>query len=75
MPATYEGGVLKLRWPLPLPASSEVMVTVESVEKSPVEVAEETVVWPDLSERLREIYGDQVLPENPVLAARNDERY
>ena len=75
VPATYEGGVLKLRWPLPLPAASEVMVTVETVRGAKPPAEAEPVVWPNILERLRGIYGSKVLPENAVLAARNEERY
>jgi len=75
VPATYEGGVLKLRWPLPLPADSEVMVTVETVGDANGSAPKKAVAWPDILERLRGIYGSKVLPENAVLAARNEERY
>jgi len=75
VPATYKGGILKLRWPLPLPAESEVMVTVESVENPASVVADKPVAWPNILERLRGIYGSKVVPENAVLAARNEERY
>ncbi|MEY2880724.1 MAG: hypothetical protein RLZZ15_3104 [Verrucomicrobiota bacterium] len=75
--ATYDEGVLKLRRHLPLPPQSAVLVTVEmpglAVNGDPV--APDAVTWPDVSARLRELYGATVLPENPVLAARNDERF
>jgi len=75
VPATYNGGTLKLRWPLPLPAESEVMVTVETLSEASSPAAEKVVTWPNILERLRGIYGSKVLPENAVLAARNEERY
>ncbi len=76
--AIYEKGVLKLRRLLPLRANSEVLVTVElppaAVEDEAVAV-EPVVMWPDITARLRALYGDKVLPGNTVLAARADERY
>ena len=74
VPATYQGGVLKLRWPLPLPAESEVMVTVQTVEGGQQPASGTPVDWPNILERLRGIYGSKVLSENAVLAARNEER-
>lgn len=35
----------------------------------------ERVVWPDARERLRKIFGERVLSENIVLAAREEEPY
>jgi hypothetical protein len=75
VPATYNGGTLKLRWPLPLPAESEVMVTVETLSEASSPAVEKVVIWPNILERLRGIYGATVLPENAVLEARNEERY
>lgn len=76
--AIYKEGVLKLGCPLPLRANSEVLVTVEL----PPDAAEpgtlptgEPVTWPDIMARLRALYGEKVLSENAVLAARNEERY
>ena len=75
VPATYRAGTLKLRWPLPLPDESEVMVTVETLSEASSPAIEKVVTWPNILERLRGIYGSKVLPENAVLAARNEERY
>lgn len=33
------------------------------------------VKWPDIQARQRRILGSRVLPENPVLAARREERW
>lgn len=77
--AIYEKGVLKLRRLLPLRANTEVLVTVEmppsSVEESVASASEANVNWPDITARLRALYGDKVLPANAVLAARGEERY
>ena len=75
--AVYDEGVLKLRRRLPLPPQSEVLVTVE-MPGAPANggaVSSAPVVWPDVAARLRELYGATVLANNPVLTARNDERY
>jgi predicted DNA-binding antitoxin AbrB/MazE fold protein len=75
--AIYQEGVLKLRRLLPLPAGSEVLVTVELPSESTesVVVQEEAAAWPDITARLQSIYGDKVLPENAILNSRADERY
>jgi hypothetical protein len=75
VPATYNGGTLRLRWPLPLPAESEVMVTVETPAEAASPSFGSPVAWPNILERLQGIYGPKVLPENAIIAARNDERY
>ncbi len=76
--AIYQEGVLKLGRLLPLRADSEVLVTVElppnAVEPGALP-AEGAATWPDITARLRALYGDKVLPENAVLAARDEERY
>lgn len=76
--AIYKRGVLKLRRLLPLRANSEVLVTVElppvAVQEGTL-AAEPVVTWPDITARLRALYGDKVVPGNAVLAARADERY
>jgi len=41
------------------------------VSKDPAE----TVTWPDARVRLRQIFGERVLSENIVLAARDEEPY
>lgn len=76
--AIYDEGVLKLRRLLPLRPQSEVLVTVEFPPESVREVAhpaEAGVIWPDISARLKSLYGNKTLPENAVLTARDEERY
>lgn len=41
------------------------------VSRDPIE----RVNWPDVRDRLRRIFGDRVLSENIVLAAREEEPY
>jgi hypothetical protein len=75
--AVYDGGVLKLRRLLPLPAHSEVTVTVELAsgagEANPPDAPR--VEWPDITARLTAIYGPDAVAENAVLVARGEERY
>lgn len=76
--AIYEEGVLKLRRLLPLRPQSEVLVTIEMPPGPAVSVsdtADVAVTWPDISARLKGLYGEKTLPENAVLTARSDERY
>jgi predicted DNA-binding antitoxin AbrB/MazE fold protein len=76
--AIYKKGVLKLRRLLPLQANSEVLVTVElppAAVQDGASAVESMVTWPDITARLRALYGDKVLPANAVLAARADERF
>jgi hypothetical protein len=73
--AIYDGGVLKLRRLLPLPAHSEVTVTVEMPAGAGDGLAPAVVAWPDISARLRALYGANVLADNAVLVARGEERY
>lgn len=75
--AVYDEGVLRLRRRLPLAPHSEVSVTVELPDSAGTGCAAVAtpVVWPDLAARLGALYGATELPENPVLAARNDERF
>ncbi|MCW5559244.1 MAG: hypothetical protein KIT22_15615 [Verrucomicrobiae bacterium] len=75
--AIYNEGVLKLGRLLPLRADSEVLVTVElppDAGESGLFATEETAKWPDITARLRALYGEKVLPGNAVLAARDEER-
>jgi len=75
--AIYRAGVLRLRRRLPLPADTEVAVTLElpaeATGKAGLVPGDGPVVWPDVALRLRRIYGDKLVPENPILAAREEE--
>lgn len=76
--AIYREGVLKLRRLLPLRPDSEVLVTVElppGVADDTERATDGSVEWPDITARLRSVFGDKVLPENAVLTARGEERY
>jgi len=74
IPATYEGEVLKLQQPLPLPPHTPVWVTVEAMLENGQPPAA-PVTWPDINGRLRALYGDKIVTSNPVLDAREEERY
>jgi hypothetical protein len=49
------------------------LLTLEESIPAPQKSAHDHVQWPDIHERHRRIFGDRVLPENIVLAAREDE--
>jgi hypothetical protein len=55
-----------------------VLVTVElppAAVQDGASAVESMVTWPDITARLRALYGHKVLPANAVLAARADERF
>ncbi|MBI2926914.1 MAG: hypothetical protein HYY24_14560 [Verrucomicrobia bacterium] len=51
------------------------LTTLEDVMPFPQNSAGDHVQWPDIHERHRRIFGDCVLPENVVLAAREEEEH
>lgn len=75
--AIYDEGVLKLRRRRLPPPLGEVLVTVEMAPDSSAsdQAGPTPVAWPDISARLRALYGEKTLAENAVIAARSEERY
>jgi len=51
------------------------VLTLEEAMHVPQKSANDHVQWPDIQERHRRIFGDRVLSENMVLAAREEEEH